>query len=339
VRTGLSLLWLTDPWISLDHGHDTTLRLIDEALDLGIPCHWADVRSIAWSASGTTLTTQPVSRSSPSREPASLERGAACEARPSDFSHVFYRVDPPVDLAYLHPLLLLSLDCELRAREPGGCGTEFINSIEVLRGLNEKLAGSFCDGLMPPSLAAADWERLRSFGEREGPVVVKPLHECQSRGVDLLEWTTPSARERSEAVLRALTDDFRRPVLLQRFLPGAYDGETRLWFVDGQLLGQARKRPAQGTFRIDMDRGGSLFAHELDERERACVPTIALELTRAGVRLAAVDLVDGWVTDFNFTSPGLLREMESVVGENLARPLLQALFDRGDGLHDRKRRP
>ena len=49
-------------------------------------------------------------------------------------------------------------------------------------------------------------------------------------------------------------------------------------------------------------------------------------LVARGIRLAAVDLIEGLVTDFNFTSPGLIPQMEGVLDENLARPIIKALL-------------
>jgi glutathione synthase len=320
------LLWLTDPWHYLDHPRDTTLRLAQETLALGVECFWADVRSLAWSIAGTTVEPWRVARIAAAREARSFELERLPAARLSDFDQVHYRVDPPVDLGYLHPLLLVGTDLELRAQQDGACATELVNPLGVLLGFNEKLAMAFCPELAPPSLASARWEPLCEFGRREAETVAKPLHQCQSKGVELLAWREASEIEQSREYLRALSDDFRRPVLLQRFLRGVHQGETRLWLVDGVLLACARKAPAPGTFRIDMDRGGSLAPHALSVEEQAAVPVIAAELRRRRIRLAAVDLIDGFVTDFNFTSPGLLPSMEAVVGRNLARPVLEALL-------------
>jgi len=320
------LLWLTDPWEWLDHPRDTTLRVIEEAVSLGVECTWADVRSLAWSPAGTSVDARRVSRVSPGREADAFELEPVRAARPSDFDQIQYRMDPPVDLSYLHPLLLVASDLELRARQDGSCHTEVVNPLAVLLGCNEKLSTAFCPELAPPSLASAQWERLREFGEREGQTVAKPLHQCQSKGVELLGWRTTSEIERSHELLQTLSDGFHRPVLLQRFLPEVHQGETRLWLVDGTLLAHARKIPAEGTFRIDMDRGGSLCSHELTERERTAVPAIEAALRQRRIRLAAVDLIDGWVTDFNLTSPGLLPAMEVVLGRNLARPTVETLL-------------
>jgi glutathione synthase len=180
---------------------------------------------------------------------------------------------------------------------------------------------------MPPSIAASDVEALVAWGAREGTAVLKPLHQAQSKGVERLDFSSESAREAARAKLLSVTEQGRTPVLLQRFLPGIALGETRLWFLNGRLLAQARKLPKQGEFRIDMDRGGSLARHELTEPERKAAERIGRHLRSLRVRMAAVDLIDGYVTDCNFTSPGLIAGMEDLLGENLARPVVESLVN------------
>jgi glutathione synthase/RimK-type ligase-like ATP-grasp enzyme len=74
-----------------------------------------------------------------------------------------------------------------------------------------------------------------------------------------------------------------------------------------------------------MDQGSRIVKSELDEREKQAARKIGRHLRRRKIRLAAVDLIDGLVTDLNFTSPGLITQMETVLGENLARVILERL--------------
>ena len=74
-----------------------------------------------------------------------------------------------------------------------------------------------------------------------------------------------------------------------------------------------------------MDRGSELKTARLSSRERSIATKIGTHLKKRQIRLAAVDLIEGMVTDFNFTSPGLIPQMESVLGENLARIVVKAL--------------
>jgi glutathione synthase len=312
-------LFVTDPWSTLDHPRDTSLRLAEEALAHGAEAWWCDVRTIRWDQDCVLLDACPIERIYPGRLAKSFKLGPAVASPPADFDSIHYRTDPPVDLHYLHPLQLLAQGLE-------DTGVELVNPADVLFMLNEKLEASSLGSLMPPTLVAAEWEKLEAFGREEGRTVLKPMHEAQSKGIELLEWRTDDGRKRAREALQQATEGFERPVVLQRYLPGISQGEQRLWFVDGKLLACVRKLPKPRDFRVDMDNGSRVVPTALTASERRAAARIAAHLKRRRIRLAAVDLIDGFVTDFNFTSPGLIPHMEAVLGQNLAKPIVRALM-------------
>jgi glutathione synthase len=316
-------LWITDPWETLDHARDTTLRLAQEALSFGIENHWCDVRSIRWENGQVLLDARAIESMGDDRSETSIELSSPFTASPLDFQSLQYRTDPPVDLAYQHPLQLLhlALQAEPRAtRRP-----ELVNPISALLLANEKLEAGLLKGLLPPTAVSSQWEPLERFGAAEKKTVLKPLHLAQSKGVELLDWTTPKGRAHARRLIEDATGKFERPVLLQRYLPGISKGETRLWLLDGKLLACARKLPLKNDFRVNIDQGSRLAPHSISAHERKASALIGKRLQALGVRLAAVDLIDGYATDFNVTSPGLITQMEQVLKKNLARPIVHAL--------------
>jgi glutathione synthase len=314
-------LWITDPWKTLDHSEDTTLRIAQAALRLGVRCYWCSNNDISVSQGSVRfrvqelLEIQDIPRFTVRRSGAQVVGGER-------FTQIHYRTDPPVDLAYLQPLQLISLDPEARKR--------VVNPIDVLLGLNEKNLDVRFDLPTPPTLVSAQIKELYAFTLAQGETVLKPFHQAQSKGVERLELKRPSATRKRQtlALLKRATQGETLPVIVQKFIPQITQGEQRLWFVDGELLDYARKLPARGQFKIDMDRGGSLVPTRLNARERKAVPKIQKALRALHIRLAAVDMIDGWVTDFNYTSPGLIRSMERVLGTNLATPMVQALLQK-----------
>lgn len=316
------VLWITDPWETLDHAKDTTLRLAEECLRLGIPSSWCDVRSIRWEDGEVLLDACRILRVGAGREASSIELAPPKARRPREFGRLAYRTDPPVDLAYVHPLQLLALGTE------GKAGCEIVSPAEVLLLANEKTEAGPLGALMPPTRISSQLAVLEAFGRSEGKAVLKPLHEAQSHGVELLDWSTPAAVARAAESLRGATEGFTRPALLQRYLPGILNGEQRLWFVNGRLLATARKLPKSGEFRINMDQGGSVQRTKLTAGEKRAALKIGARLRARKVRMAAVDLIDGFVTDYNITSPGLIVQMERALGENLAGPIVRALIAR-----------
>lgn len=323
----LRLLWITDPWDTLDHPLDTSLRLIEESLVLGVESHWCDVKTIRWENQSVWLDSRKVlsiKAEAGEREASAFKLTPSVPTHPSTFTRLLYRTDPPVDLAYLHPLQLLilgSLDGArgLRPRP------EIVNPPSVLSERSEKLEGGCLGKLFPPTIASSRWEPILAFGRKEKITVLKPLFEAQSHGIELLKWNSRDNQARSRSIIQKATDGFRRPVLLQRYLAGIKEGEQRLWFLNGRLLAYGRKIPKHGEFRIDMDHGGTMTSSTLSQKEKRAADLIGHHLRSRKIRMAAVDLIEGLVTDFNFTSPGLLVQLERITGRNLARPIIESL--------------
>lgn len=317
-KSSFRFLWVTDPWDTLDHEKDTTLRFAQEAAALGFGSYWCDVKSVRYQDRRVVLDAAVVS----AEPPKSDRRPFPVQAMDvSDFSSIHYRVDPPVDLAYLHPLQLLNLGLQTLKKPK----TKLVNSPEVLFMQNEKMEASFLGALMPETLVSSQWEHLKEFTKRNRKVVLKPLHEAQSHGIELLHWKGPSEEDKIKALLEKATQNFQAPVLLQIYLPGIAEGKQRLWFVDGKLIATVRKHPMKNDFRVNIDGGSALQKTFLNSREQEASKKIGKFLKAAKIRLAAVDLIDGVVTDFNFTSPGLITQMEKVLNQNLAKTIILSL--------------
>src|SRR3954452_10960103 len=87
----LGFLWITDPWDTLDHSKDTTIRLAQEALALGIENHWCDVRSIRWENGRVLLDAHRLNSIGVARDRDSIELGGTFVASPLDFRSLQYR--------------------------------------------------------------------------------------------------------------------------------------------------------------------------------------------------------------------------------------------------------
>ncbi len=280
--------WVTDPLETLDTARDTTLRLIREGIKLGIPQIHLDPSGIVRNDKLTLSGYDP--NTGMSLSTCSLK--AIC-----------YRVDPPVDRHYLHPLLILA-----------SSQIPIINPAAILTSWSEKTLGIAME-LAPPSIISQNPDALFQFAQKYQDIIIKPLHRAQSRGI-----------KRLRHVKRSQFENLKYPILLQRFLPGIYDGEIRIWYAGGEILGVLRKKPLQGDYRVNTDRGSTIERVTLTEQLRLKAEKAGAFLQKRGVRLAAIDYIEEQVTDCNVTSPGLLCEMEELLGCNLAEHILRELF-------------
>ncbi|MFH1808751.1 MAG: hypothetical protein ABIJ09_08395 [Pseudomonadota bacterium] len=243
---------------------------------------------------------------------ASLELGSAQNLVMADFDVVHMRTDPPFDMNYYLATQVLEL---------ASAHTLVVNDPLALRNLNEKLLILRFGAHAPESLVSADVDAISNFvAEVGGRAVLKPLYRCSGQGVILLE----SGTELQTALPRVL-DDNRGHVMVQRFLPGVTRGELRAMVIDGRVAGCMLKVPRPGAFLSNLDAGASVQACELTPPERALLEEVGTWLAAHGVLFAAVDLIDGLLSEINITSPGLLHEMNVLNGTQLEIELQDAV--------------
>jgi glutathione synthase len=309
-------LFITDPWERLDHPNDTTLRLMEAAAKKKVAVFWASVKSIRWLDGQVVLDSYSCSRVElyAARFEGTGISSPCWTTGPRSFQQVHYRVDPPVDLAYLHPLQMLH---QSAARK-------LVNPAPSLILFSEKTFAAEIPELFPDTCVSSEKAVLAEFVNSRGKAVLKPLHLAQSKGVTRVDSSNPGLLHRELALA---SEGFTRPILLQEYLPEvAEKGETRLWFVDGELLAAVQKVPARGEFVIDMDRGGSLAKATLSRADKAGAKNIGMLLRKHRIRLAAVDWIAGKITDFNITSPGLIVAMEKLLQRDLASQIVRRLL-------------
>ncbi|MBI3535747.1 MAG: hypothetical protein HY072_09725, partial [Deltaproteobacteria bacterium] len=236
----------------MDHKKDTTLRLIEESLKFNIHSYWCDVKSIC--LVNTKVQCEAFLVGADNFNLTNKTQVQILE--PAFFSQIHYRVDPPLDFGYTHPLQLLVLGTHKK--------TEIVNPTKVLFSSNEKFTGAILKSFFPSSLISSSFELLNTFIKREKKVVLKPLYQAQGQGIELLECEkTENLKNR----LSFATSDFTRPILLQKFLSQIYEGEKRLWFIDGKLLAYVKKHPSHGSFKVNIDLGSKIEKTTLSKKE------------------------------------------------------------------------
>ena len=118
--------------------------------------------------------------------------------------------------------------------------------------------------LQPPTLITRDIAEVRAFRERQGDIVVKPLHGHGGAGVLKLE--------RTDGNLEAIVDLFLNmdpaPFIAQAFLPAVSEGDKRIMLIDGEPVGAINRKPPAGAIRSNLVVGGKAEATDLSPREK-----------------------------------------------------------------------
>jgi len=121
------------------------------------------------------------------------------------------------------------------------------------------------------------------------------------------------------------TTTLREPWVIQKFLPAVAKGDKRIILVDGEAKGAVNRVPASEDIRSNMVRGGAPKEADLTPREREICATIGPELKRRGLLFAGIDVIDGYLTEINVTSPTGIRAIQRLGGPNLAAAIWDAI--------------
>jgi glutathione synthase len=207
-----------------------------------------------------------------------------------DVDVVLMRQDPPFDLAYITATHLLE-------RIQGQ--TLVVNDPAAVRNAPEKLFVLDYAEFMPPTLITRRLEEARAFHAEHGEVVVKPLYGNAGSAVFHVGKT--------DANLAALTELFgqvwREPFMVQAFLPDVSKGDKRIVLVDGKPAGGVNRLPKAGEIRSNLAVGGTGAATELTPRELEICARIGPELAKRGLVFVGIDVIAGYLTEINVTSP------------------------------------
>jgi glutathione synthase len=228
---------------------------------------------------------------------------------------VLLRQDPPFDLAYVTTTHLLE------RIQPG---TLVVNDPKSVRDAPEKLFVMDFPELMPPTLIARDRDAIEAFRAEHGEVVMKPLYGAGGAAVFKVAPRDPNFG----SLFDLFSVTFREPWVIQKFLPAVSLGDKRIILVDGVAKGAVNRVPAGDDIRSNMVRGGAAKETELTAREIAICERIGPELKRRGLVFVGIDVIDGYLTEINVTSPTGIRAVKRLGGPDLAVAIWDAIETR-----------
>ncbi|QBY02592.1 glutathione synthase [Rhodophyticola sp. CCM32] len=306
----MKIAFQMDPIDRVDINADSSFRLAEEAQARGHALFFYTPDRLAYQEGRVTARGWPLWVQRVQGDHFSL--GEEVEIDLADWDVIWLRQDPPFDMGYITTTHLLD-----RVHP----GTLVVNDPFWVRNYPEKLLVLDFPDLTPPTTIARDLETLKAFKARHGDIILKPLYGNGGAGVFRL---TPEDRN-----LNSLHELFsginREPLIAQKFLPDVSAGDKRIILVDGEPVGGINRVPAAGETRSNMHVGGRPEKTGLTERELEICARIGPLLREKGQVFVGIDVIGGWLTEINVTSPTGIQELERFDGMNIAEKIWQAI--------------
>ncbi|MGB0960747.1 MAG: glutathione synthase [Halocynthiibacter sp.] len=312
----LKIAFQMDPIDGVDINADSSFRLAEEAQKRGHSLFYYAPDQLQFDegdlrAYGHDFTVKRVQG-----EHAALGEGRVASLR--EFDVIWLRQDPPFDMGYITTTHLLDLV------HPD---TLVVNDPFWVRNFPEKLLILKFPDLMPPTMIARDLDALRSFKDRHGDIIVKPLYGNGGAGVFRLR-----PDDRNIASLHELFAGMNNePLIAQKFLPDVKNGDKRIILVNGEPVGAINRVPAEGETRSNMHVGGRPEKVGLTARDLEICEAIGPTLRDHGQVFVGIDVIGDYLTEINVTSPTGIQELERFNDENITEKIWQVIEEKRAG--------
>jgi glutathione synthase len=314
----MKLAFIIDPISKLDPGHDTSVAIMEAAQMLGHEVYITEVHQLSIIKGEAYALLQKVSL-----EPVKLINGLWVAEEHwykidseqiltplGDMDAVFMRKDPPVTVSYLYATYILDLVPE---------NTLVINNPQGIRNANEKMYALQFLSVIPETIVSQDKQVIREFVEAKKAGVIKPLGGKAGEGILFLE----GGDRNFNSLIEISTKQGQEPVMVQEYLPSAKDGDKRIIMLNGEAIGAVNRIPTGKEFRGNMAVGGRVAPVEITDRDLEICTVVAPKLIADGLCFVGLDVIGGYLTEVNVTSPTGIREIDRLNNVCLGKTVIE----------------
>lgn len=229
----------------------------------------------------------------------------------NDFQLVMFRPDPPVDLDYINATYIFDFVDRNK--------TLILNDPKAIRDFNEKMhACKFLD-LMPENIVTCSKSDIIEFLNRNEEIVLKPLNACFGAGV----MTLKKGDKNTAVIINTMTKNQTQLIMVQKYIPKAKFGDKRVMFLGEEVLDVCvQKLPSNDDFKFNEHCDSNIIKAELTQSEKEKFLPVAKELTKLGLPLVGLDVIDEKIIEINVTSPCyFIKEVNGHFGCNLEKKI------------------
>jgi glutathione synthase len=305
-----------DPIEDIKPAKDTTLALMLAAQRRGWDLAYLEMRHV-WLRDGVAMgRAHPLTVRDDHEDWFSL--GEPETVPLGSFGAILMRKDPPFDTEYIYATYILER-AELQ-------GALVVNRPQGLRDMNEKVFTAWFPECCAPTLITRDMSDMHAFLREHGRIVCKPLHGMGGRSIFVVDL----GDKNSNVVFETLTDYGHRYAIVQRYIPDIVaTGDARVILVDGEPVPFALARiPSATDNRGNLAAGAKGVGRPLHDRDRWLAARIGPVLRERGMLFVGLDVIGGFVTEINVTSPTGVRELDRQFGLDIGGTLMDALARR-----------
>lgn len=226
------------------------------------------------------------------------------------FDAVFMRQDPPFDEEYLTATYILDFLSDK---------TFILNSPSGIRLANEKIYTLNFNEFSPSTIITSSEKEIVAFLDaHKGKAVLKPIYLMRGLGIHLLRDDDPNL----SAIIDVATDYGKKHVIVQEYIKDVVNGDKRILMLNGKPIGKMTRIPRAGEFKANLRYGSTCVNTTLTDRDLTICDAISPALIRDGLYFVGIDIIGGFLTEVNVTSPTGMCQINRLENKQLEREVI-----------------
>ena len=187
-----------------------------------------------------------------------------------------------------------------------------------MRNANEKVYALQFASVIPTTIVSQDKAVIEKFVAEQKTAVLKPLGGKAGEGILFLQ----EGDRNFNSLIEISTKQGTEPVMVQEYLPAAKEGDKRIILLEGKPIGAVNRIPTGKEFRGNMAVGGRVAQVDITDREREICEVVAPQLKQDGLYFVGIDVIGGYLTEVNVTSPTGIREIDRLNNVSLGKEVV-----------------
>jgi glutathione synthase len=312
-KNNVRIAIVMDPIESIKPAKDSSLAMMLAAQKRGWQMLYLEQRDL-WLADGVAWgRVRPIEVRDDVVNWATL--GALRIERLGEMDAILMRKDPPFDMEYIYTTYILE-----RAEAEG---TLIVNRPQGLRDMNEKVFTAWFPQCCAPTLITRDMADMHAFLHAHKHIVCKPLDGMGGKSIFVIA----EGDKNANVIFENMTDHDSHFAIVQKYLPDIItSGDSRVLVIDGEPAPYALARiPSSTDNRGNLAAGAKGVGRPLNDRDRWLVNQIGPMLRDRGMLFVGLDVIGGFVTEINVTSPTGIREIDKQFHVDIASLLMDAI--------------
>ena len=303
------LFQMDDP-MKINIKEDSTYLLIKESLSRGIRCFY---NSPSWVYASINKLNQIKSSnlelSLSKTGKLTYKSKKSKDTNLEKFNAIFIRQDPPFNMEYISNTYLLS-----QLKNP-----VLINDPSEVRNFPEKHIMMNFSELTPPTLISSHISSILAFMNLHKEVILKPAYGNGGVGIEKIKFNKPNMKK---FLTKYISKFQNNPVIIQKFLKNFNKGDKRIILVNGRIKGAVLRVPKKNSIKANFHAGGSAVKTTLSSREKLICSTIKNFLITKKLSFVGIDVIDGYLTEINITSPTGIQEINRLNKVNIEKDVI-----------------